>query len=70
MVGDRWRDVEAGARGDCRTVVIDYGYAAHEPAVPPDRRVRTLGQAVAWILSGAGRGCARPAVTLWGPAAA
>ncbi len=51
MVGDRWRDVDAGARGGCRTVLIDYGYAEREPAMPPDRRVRSLGEAVAWILS-------------------
>ena len=26
MVGDRWRDVEAGRRAGCRTVFIDRGY--------------------------------------------
>jgi D-glycero-D-manno-heptose 1,7-bisphosphate phosphatase len=27
MVGDRWRDVEAGQRAGCRTVFIDRGYS-------------------------------------------
>ena len=31
MVGDRWRDVEAGARAGCKTVFIDYGYAEKQP---------------------------------------
>lgn len=26
MVGDRWRDIEAGQRAGCRTVFIDYNY--------------------------------------------
>ncbi len=51
MVGDRWRDVEAGRRAGCRTLLIDNGYAERGPAVPPDHRVRTLGEAVTWILS-------------------
>lgn len=56
MVGDRWRDVEAGSRAGCRTLLIDYGYAEQEPAAPPDRRVRSLAEAVAWILSEAQKG--------------
>ena len=48
MVGDRWRDVEAGRRAGCRTVLIDRGYA--EPSVPPDARVGSLTEAVDWIL--------------------
>jgi D-glycero-D-manno-heptose 1,7-bisphosphate phosphatase len=26
MVGDRWRDIEAGRRAGCRTVLVDGGY--------------------------------------------
>jgi D-glycero-D-manno-heptose 1,7-bisphosphate phosphatase len=26
MVGDRWRDVDAGAAAGCQTIFIDYGY--------------------------------------------
>lgn len=51
MVGDRWRDVEAGRRAGVRaTVFIDRGYA--EPsAVAPSVRVASLGEAAAWILA-------------------
>lgn len=48
MVGDRWRDVEAGRRAGCRTVFVDRGY--DEPApVNPDAVVSDLGGAAEWI---------------------
>lgn len=31
VVGDRWRDIEAGQRARCKTVFIDYGYAEKRP---------------------------------------
>ncbi|WP_341679160.1 HAD family hydrolase [Niveibacterium sp. SC-1] len=31
MIGDRWRDVEAGRRAGCKTIFIDYGYAEQQP---------------------------------------
>ncbi|OPY57815.1 MAG: D-glycero-beta-D-manno-heptose-1,7-bisphosphate 7-phosphatase [Syntrophorhabdaceae bacterium PtaU1.Bin034] len=31
MVGDRWRDMEAGTAAGCRTVFIDYGYDEKHP---------------------------------------
>lgn len=31
MVGDRWRDVEAGQRAGCKTVFIDLGYDEKRP---------------------------------------
>jgi D-glycero-D-manno-heptose 1,7-bisphosphate phosphatase len=31
MVGDRWRDVEAGKNAGCKTVFIDYGYDERQP---------------------------------------
>ena len=49
MVGDRWRDVEAGQGAGCRTVFIDYDYAERKPAAP-DASVRSLPEAAAWIL--------------------
>ena len=49
MVGDRWRDIEAGRLAGCRTVLVDYGYAEQAPA-PPDLVVRSLAEAVDWIL--------------------
>ena len=50
MIGDRWRDVETGQRAGCRTVWIDCGYAERGPSVPPDVAVKSLPEAVAWIL--------------------
>lgn len=49
MVGDRWRDVEAGRRAGCATVLLGREYAERS-AVAPDRVVATLGDAVRWIL--------------------
>jgi len=31
MIGDRWRDVEAGLRAGCKTVFLDYGYNEQQP---------------------------------------
>lgn len=31
MVGDRWRDVEAGKNAGCKTIFIDYDYAERQP---------------------------------------
>ena len=49
MVGDRWRDVEAGRRAGCRTVLIDNNYR-ELLKTEPDVRVRNLGEAASWIL--------------------
>jgi D-glycero-D-manno-heptose 1,7-bisphosphate phosphatase len=51
MVGDRWRDVEAGRRAGCQTVFLDLGYAERRPAPPADHTAADLPAAVAWILS-------------------
>ena len=40
MVGDRWRDVEAGRRAGCRTVFIDLGYAERRPEPPAEYTLR------------------------------
>jgi D-glycero-D-manno-heptose 1,7-bisphosphate phosphatase len=49
MVGDRWRDIEAGAAAGCRTVFIDYQYDERQPRAF-DVRVTSLPEAAAWIL--------------------
>jgi transaldolase len=51
MVGDRWRDVEAGQRAGCSTVFIDYDYEERRPMPPADVNVRSLTEAVEWILT-------------------
>jgi D-glycero-D-manno-heptose 1,7-bisphosphate phosphatase len=50
MIGDRWRDMDAGKSAGCRTVWIDRGYHERGPAVAPDVRVRSLSEAVTWVL--------------------
>jgi D-glycero-D-manno-heptose 1,7-bisphosphate phosphatase len=52
MIGDRWRDVEAGRRAGCRTVLIDHHYQ-EDLTAPPDARVCTLFEAAAWVLAAA-----------------
>ena len=34
MVGDRWRDIEAGASAGCKTFFINYRYAESKPETP------------------------------------
>jgi D-glycero-D-manno-heptose 1,7-bisphosphate phosphatase len=50
MVGDRRRDIESGQRAGCWTVFVDYGYSERRPE-RPDLTVRSLGEAVPWILA-------------------
>lgn len=49
MVGDRWRDVEAGASAGCRTFFIDYGYDEKQP-LSSDFRVSSLQEAASIIV--------------------
>jgi transaldolase len=49
MVGDRWRDVEAGRSVGCGTVLVDHGYR-ERPGAGADLVVRALEEAVPWIL--------------------
>ena len=53
LVGDRWRDVEAGRRAGCRTVFIDHGYSERAP-VSQDLTASSLADAVPWILAACG----------------
>ena len=50
MVGDRWRDINAGHAASCRTIFIDWGY--DEPLrQAPDFTVRTFAEAAGIILA-------------------
>jgi len=51
LVGDRWRDIDAGVNAGCKTVWIDRGYLEQAPASVPDARVKSLPEAVDWILA-------------------
>ena len=56
MVGDRWRDVEAGRRAGCKTVFIDLGYAERRPDPAADYRALNLADAADWILAQSHKG--------------
>ena len=49
MVGDRWRDTEAGERAGCKTIFLDYGYDEKQPK-NFNHRVRSLAEAADIIL--------------------
>jgi D-glycero-D-manno-heptose 1,7-bisphosphate phosphatase len=49
MVGDRWRDIEAGLRAGCQTIFIDYGYNEKQPE-KFNYRVQSLAEAADIIL--------------------
>ncbi len=49
MIGDRWKDIEAGDKAGCTTIFIDYGY--DEPMLAtPHYQVHSLWQAAQVIL--------------------
>lgn len=50
LIGDRWRDIEAGAAAGCSTILIDYHYNEQRSTRHPDVCVSSLSQAVDWIM--------------------
>ena len=54
MVGDRWRDVEAGHAAGVATVYIDLDYDEPRPS-RSDLTVASLSEAVPWIVARTGR---------------
>jgi D-glycero-D-manno-heptose 1,7-bisphosphate phosphatase len=49
VVGDRWRDIEAGRRAGCRTILIGDGYGEFFPSAPTIN-VASLSEAASWII--------------------
>jgi D-glycero-D-manno-heptose 1,7-bisphosphate phosphatase len=49
LVGDRWRDMEAGRAAGCKTLFVDTGYEQEGP-MQPDKIIRSLSEAAAAIL--------------------
>lgn len=54
LVGDRWRDIEAGKKAGCRTVLIESSYKETE-AKDPDAVASSLWEASRLILSAWGK---------------
>lgn len=50
LIGDRWRDIEAGQAAGCATTWIDRGYAEKGPSQAPTVRVKSCVEATRWIL--------------------
>ncbi len=51
MVGDRYRDVEAGQAAGCRTLFIDCGYPERAPSMPPTATAASLAAGLSHLLS-------------------
>ena len=43
LVGDRWKDIDAGYAAGCRTVFVNYNYGEHLNR-PPDHTIRCIEQ--------------------------
>jgi D-glycero-D-manno-heptose 1,7-bisphosphate phosphatase len=54
LVGDRWRDIEAGQAAGVTSVFVDHGYDERSPE-NPDAIVSDLTEATVWILADAKR---------------
>lgn len=52
MVGDRWRDIDAGKHAGCQTILIQYHYDEKTSQNKPDYVTDSLSSAAKWILSG------------------
>lgn len=50
MIGDRWRDIEAGKNAGCTTIFIDYQYE-EQLVSPPDYIAESLWEAAVLILN-------------------
>lgn len=48
MVGDRWRDVDAGNAAGCTSIFIDHGYTEPQP-IHTGKRAASLADALHWI---------------------
>jgi D-glycero-D-manno-heptose 1,7-bisphosphate phosphatase len=51
MVGDRWRDIDAGASAGCTTILLKKNYDERKPSARPDLVVDSLHDAVDAILA-------------------
>lgn len=51
MIGDRWRDIEAGQKAGCKTIWLNYQYQEKSPD-HPDFITAQLAGAAEWILKG------------------
>ena len=50
MIGDRWKDIEAGQRAACKTIWLNQHYEEKSPDKAPDFTASTLMEAANWIV--------------------
>jgi D-glycero-D-manno-heptose 1,7-bisphosphate phosphatase len=50
MIGDRWRDIDAGRAVGCTTILVEHGLVQERPA-HPDLTAASLQEAAALILA-------------------
>jgi D-glycero-D-manno-heptose 1,7-bisphosphate phosphatase len=51
LIGDRWRDIDAGQAAGCSTIWIDRGYTERGPSQAPTARVKSCLEAARWIVA-------------------
>jgi len=51
MIGDRWKDIEAGHQAGCKTIWLECDYGEKKPSQPADFTAASLTEAAQWILS-------------------
>lgn len=51
MIGDRWKDIEAGIEAGCKTIWLDNNYDELKPPRAPDYITTSLSDAAEWIIS-------------------
>jgi D-glycero-D-manno-heptose 1,7-bisphosphate phosphatase len=50
LIGDRWRDIDAGKAAGVQSIWLDYGYQERGPQQQADFTAKSLTEAVDWIL--------------------
>jgi D-glycero-D-manno-heptose 1,7-bisphosphate phosphatase len=56
MIGDRWKDIEAGKNAGCKTVWLNYNYQEAFFTAAPDYTTSSIIEAVDWIINYGVRG--------------
>lgn len=51
MIGDRWKDIEAGQQAGCKTIWLRKDYDEEGPKQPADLEALSLNDAVKWIMA-------------------
>jgi D-glycero-D-manno-heptose 1,7-bisphosphate phosphatase len=50
MIGDRWKDIDAGHNAGCKTIMVKTNCVEREPNNAPDITVKSFKEAADWII--------------------